>query len=81
MTYLLYDSFSIEDVDSIGKKFKARCISNRGYDGFLSLNEVYVITMTTRILPLSPLCSFMGDCGRLVECHVTRFEKIEAIDD
>lgn len=77
MTYSLYESFTIKDAENIGAKFKARCITNFGYENFLSVNKVYEIEITTRILPLSPLCKTIGDTGKEIECHLTRFEKIE----
>ena len=78
--YSLYDSFSIEEAADIGKKFKVKCIGNgSGYEHALTEGKEYEITIETRILPMSPLCSFMGDNGKKGECHLHRFEKQESL--
>ena len=79
MTYSIYDSFSTEEAESVGKQFKAKCKWNDGYTYCLSVDKEYVITITPRILPMSPLCSFIGDEGKEGECHLTRFEKISEL--
>lgn len=75
MTYSLYDSWTIEDTNNIGQKFKAICLANRGYENHLTVGKVYTIYISARILPMSPLCELIGDTGKNVECHLTRFEK------
>jgi len=35
--------------------------------------------VTPRILPLSPLCKGIGDGGKIFQCHLERFEKLNAI--
>ena len=75
MAYSIYDSFTIEDAASVGKTFKARCIGNRGFEHLLTNGKEYLITITPRVLPITPLCSFTNDQGKQSECHLSRFEK------
>lgn len=77
MNYSIYDSFSIEDAGSVGKKFPAICKANYGYESHLSCGKEYEIEITPRILPLSPLCKLVGNTGKVIECHLHRFDKLE----
>lgn len=76
----MYKNFTIEEAKSIGKVFKAICDSSHGYEGQLTIGKVYDITVTPRILPVSPLCQFTNDRGNLSECHLERFTKIEEVE-
>lgn len=80
MTYNLYDSFTIEEAASIGKKFRAKCKANYGYENCLNEGTTYEITITPRILSMTPLCSFIGNEGKRGECHLERFEKVEEVN-
>lgn len=75
-----YGSFTIDEAADNGRKFKAFCKSNYGYEHCLTIGKEYEIEVTPRILPMSPLCSFMGDNGKPGECHLERFEK-ESVDE
>lgn len=77
--YNLYGTFSIEEADSIGKKFKAKCHANYGYDGSLTVGKIYEITVVERMLPMSPMCTYIDDKGREGVAHLTRFTKIEEV--
>jgi hypothetical protein len=74
-----YKNFTIEEAGSIGKKFIAVCDWNGGYEWQLTPGKEYEITITTRILPMSPLCSFVNDKGNISECHLERFTKIREV--
>jgi hypothetical protein len=76
-----YGSFSIQEADSVGKKFKAKCHANWGYENYLTVGKVYEITIAERILPVSPLCTYVDDKGAEGSAHLTRFTKIEEIKD
>jgi hypothetical protein len=80
VTYSLYGTWTIAETDSIGKKFKAICKGNRGMEEHLTTNKEYTVTITPRILPMSPLCSLVGDTGKLCECHLERFDKVGEIE-
>lgn len=75
MSYNLYGTFTTEDAANIGNKVKARCKANYGYEGRLTVDRIYEVEITPRILPMSPLCKLIGDKGKGVECHLERFEK------
>lgn len=75
MGYSLYDTFTIEEAQNIGKKFIVKCKSNLGYEGKLTEGKIYQIEIIDRILPMSPLCKLIGDNGKEVACHLHRFEK------
>ena len=75
MTYRLYNSWTIEEAKNIGAVFQAVCLNPRGYEGDLTLGKEYTLTVTPRILPTTPLCSTVGDSGRVIGCHLERFEK------
>lgn len=78
MSIYLHD-WTIEEAKDIGRKFKVKCCANHGYENCLTEGKEYEIEVTPRILPMSPLCSFVGDDGRDGhECHLERFEKLEA---
>ena len=78
--YSLYDSFSLEDVRNIGGVYRAKCLYNRGYEYSLTVGKIYDITMGEGILPMTPLCTLMGDDGKVC-CHLTRFEKLEEVKE
>lgn len=73
----LYGSWTIEDARAVGKVFKAKCKFNYSYENCLVIGKVYEITVTTRILPMSPLCEGVGENGKGFECHLERFDKVE----
>lgn len=75
----LYDSWDLVDTEGVGKKFLAKCKANYGYEDCLTEGKEYEIETTPRILPLSPLCKWVGDNGKRGEGHLTRFEKIKEI--
>lgn len=75
-----YGDFTIEEAKDIGKEFKAICAANYGYEGQLTEGKEYIITIEPRIMPMSPLCSFINDKGNKSECHLTRFRKIKTGD-
>ena len=77
----MYGTWTIEEAGDIGKKFKAICHSNGSYEHQLTKDKEYEITIETRILSLSPLCSFMSNIGKRSEAHLRRFTKIEAIHE
>jgi len=81
MSYSLYDSWSIEDARNVGAKFRAVCRGNNGYRDAMTEGQEYEIEIEARILPMSPLCSGIGDNGKPFACHLTRFEKIEELQD
>lgn len=72
----LYGSWSIEEAGDIGKEFKAVCHAPYSYEGQLTEGKEYLIKIETRILPMSPLCSFMNDRGKVSEAHLERFTKV-----
>lgn len=72
-----YGDFSIEEAKSIGQKFTVICIADYGYEGTLKAGKIYEIEIVERILPMSPLCSFIGDKGNLNHAHLQRFKKIK----
>ena len=67
--------FSNDDLQ-VGAKFQAICIGPRGYEGKLTAGKEYQITISPRIMPLSPLCRFIGDNGKLCESHLHRFIQV-----
>ena len=77
---VLYDSFSLEDTDNIGGVYRAKCLANRGYEDSLTVGKIYDITMNEGILPMTPLCTLMGDNGTVC-CHLSRFEKLEEVKE
>lgn len=79
MSSYIYDSWSIEETENIGQKFKARCKANYGYENTLKVGEIYEIEITPHILPMSPLCKGVGINNKKFECHLTRFEKVEKL--
>lgn len=81
MAYSLYDSWSIEEAGDIGARFRAVCRGDHGYRNHLTQGRQYEIEIIPRILPMSPLCRGIGDKGQEFECHLTRFEKIEELQD
>jgi hypothetical protein len=74
--YSLYDSFTIEEVRDAGRKFKATCIADYGYEQHLTVGKEYDIEVTPP-LSLSPLCKFIGDRGVTCEAHLHRFIKVK----
>ena len=73
--FSLYGSFTTEEAADIGKQFIAICVGTRGMENHLTDGKEYIITIADRILPLSPLCTFIGDNGKFCTAHLTRFEK------
>lgn len=71
-----YGDFTIEEAEEIGKQFKVICSANYGYEGQLTKGKEYLITIETRILPMSPICSFINDKGNRGQAHLQRFSKI-----
>ncbi len=69
-------SFGDYDQSPVGTVYKAVCKMNRGYEHHLTNDKIYIITITPRILPMSPLCSFIGDKGKTCECHLYRFHNV-----
>ena len=76
----LYGTFTIEDSNAIGKKFKAVCKHNYNYEKALTEDKEYIITIVEGILPVSPLCGFLSDNGENGVCHLTRFDKIGEVE-
>ena len=74
---MFYGSWTIDEAEDIGKKFKAVCHSPYSYGGQLTKDKEYEITIETRILPMSPICSFVNDRGNTSEAHLERFTKKE----
>lgn len=74
-----YGDWAIEEAAAVGVKYRVRCITNNGYGHCLTIGKEYEIELTPRILPMSPLCSFMGDDGKKGECHLERFEKVKSV--
>lgn len=70
-----YGDFTIEEAKDIGKQFQAVCKINYGYEYSLTVGREYLITIVPRILPMSPLCEFISDRGKLNCCHLERFAK------
>lgn len=79
MSYSLYGTWSIEDAKSVGKKFLAKAKSNYGYEHAIEVGRHYKVEVVQRILPMSPLCKGTGKGGKQFECHLERFEKVEAL--
>ena len=75
-TFSIFDSFTIEEAVDYGKKHKVRCRNNTNYRGLLTEGKEYEVTVIPSDLPMSPMCSFVGDDGGNHTCHLTRFEKI-----
>jgi hypothetical protein len=71
----LYNNFTTEEIEDIGKKFRAICIGNKNYA--ITVGKEYEIEISERILPHSPLCKFTDDNGKSCVGHLTRFKKIE----
>ena len=69
-------SFGDYDQSPVGTVYKAVCKTNHGYEYHLTKGKIYTIIIAPRILPMSPLCSFMGDKGKMCECHLYRFHKV-----
>ena len=74
-----YGSWTIKEVDSEGKEFKAIGRRMHGYEEHITAGKEYTIKMIGRILSLSPLCEFVGDTGKACHCHIERFEKIQEV--
>ena len=72
----MYGDFSIEEAQNVGQKFKVICKANYAYEGVLTEGKEYEITIEPRILPVSPLCSFINDKGVYCRAHLQRFSKI-----
>lgn len=72
-----YGDFTIEEAKEIGKEFDVICKADYGYDGILTSGKKYRIKIIDRILPMSPLCSFVSDKGTINSAHLQRFEKIK----
>jgi hypothetical protein len=79
MSNSFYGSWTIKEAKSVGKKFKAVCNANYSYEGKLTVGKEYIITIEPRILPMSPLCSFINDKGNKSEVHLERFTKIDEV--
>lgn len=77
MTTDFYGDFTIKEAETVGGKFKAWCKANYDYEDCLTVGSEYEIKIIPRILPCSPLCSFMGDDGKERQCHLTRFGKVK----
>lgn len=73
----IYGDFTIDEAADIGKQFKVKCHASYGYQGKLTQGKEYLITIEERILPTTPLCSFINDKGERSEAHLTRFSKIK----
>ena len=58
---------------AVGIEYNATCTCNRGYEDKLTVGKDYRITVTTGIVPMSALCSFIGDNGQQCEAHLYRF--------
>ena len=71
---MIYGTWTIEEAKAIGETFKAKCKSAHGYK--ITIGNIYDVTITPRILPMSPLCSFIDDNGKSCEGHLERFEKV-----
>ena len=78
-SYSLYGSWSHEEAGDVGKEFRAICHANYGYERHLTEGKEYLIRIEPRIMPLSPLCSFVSDKDETKrgECHLERFTKVE----
>lgn len=76
---MIYGNWTIEESQAIGQKFKAICKANYGYENYLTEGKEYEITIRERILPMSPLCSFITDKKEPGAAHLTRFEKKEEL--
>lgn len=73
----MYGDFTIEEAADIDREFKVICHAAYSYEGQLTKGKEYLIRIETRIMPMSPLCSFINDRGNRSECHLTRFSKIK----
>lgn len=71
----IYGTFTIEDAAAVGEQFRAVCVGNSDMKADLTEGAEYVITIIPRILPMSPLCSFIGNTGKKCAAHLERFEK------
>lgn len=71
---MIYGTWTIEEAKTIGKTFKAKCKSSHGYN--ITIGNIYEVTITSRILPMSPLCSFIDDNGKFCEGYLEMFEKV-----
>lgn len=69
-------SFGDYDQSPVGTVYKAVCKTNHGYEYHLTEGKIYTIIIAPRILPMSPLCSFMGDKGKMCKCYLYRFHKV-----
>lgn len=75
----MFGTWTIDEERDFGKRFKARCFRNDGYEETLTIDKEYEIEIVEPILPMSPLCECDGDKGTRITCHLMRFEKIEEV--
>jgi hypothetical protein len=73
----LYGDFTIEESCAIGARFKVICVCTWNYEDTLTHGKEYHIQIIERILPMSPLCSFINDKGNVSAAHLARFEKVK----
>ena len=69
--------WSIKEAHTYGRKFRAYAARTDSYA--LTEDKEYEIEIVEPILPLSPLCQFIDDKGKLSAAHLERFTKIEEI--
>lgn len=74
-----YSGFSLEETRDVGTTFRVICQANYSMESELTKGKEYVVTLTPRILPGSPLCQFIGDSSRVCEAHLELFYKLEAL--
>lgn len=73
----LFGDWTIEEAKEVGTKHRAVCRSSWAYERQLTIGKEYLITIEERILTCSPLCSFVGDNGKISAAHLQRFSKVK----
>lgn len=69
-------SFGDYDQSPVGTVYKAVCKTNHGYEYHLTEGKIYTIIIAPRILPMSPLCSFMEIKEKCVNATFIVFIKL-----
>ena len=69
--------WTIEEANAVGEVFVGRARGTRTASGLMTEGKLYMIMIEPRILPMSPLCSFIGDDGKMHCMHLERFDKVE----
>jgi hypothetical protein len=76
-TLSLHGTWTISETLAVGQKFKTQCVSPHNMTDCLTAGKTYTVMIIPRILPMSPLCVFVGDDGVEHTAHLERFQKLD----